>query len=80
MYFIHVPCRGNKANIMPLECLLSQQHVMQIYCMFLIILFMMSVLQIRRDKRKNLGIIFHISPSKHIAKTVQMKGHNICFH
>ena len=41
-----------------------------------------SVLQIRRDKRDNLGIIFHNIPLKRmlrLVETVLKRGHNICF-
>ena len=41
-----------------------------------------SVLQIRRDKRGNLGIIFHNIPLKRmlrLVETVLKRGHNICF-
>ena len=45
------------------------------------------VLQIRRGKKDNLGIIFLNSPLKHVVthhqnrltETVLMRGHNICF-
>ena len=49
---------------------------------------MTGVPQIRKGKRDNLGIVFHITPLKHVAthhknrlaEMVLMRGHNICFH
>ena len=46
------------------------------------------VLQITRGIKDNLGMIFHITPLKHVAthhqnrltEGVLMRGHNICFH
>ena len=48
-----------------------------------------AMLQIRRRFKDNLGLIFHISPLKHmfathhynhLLETVLMRGHNIYFH
>ena len=42
-----------------------------------------AVLQTRRGKRDNLGIIFHIAPLKrmlHLIIRTVLLGHNICFY
>ena len=55
--------------------------------LFLLPIFIVSVLQIRRGNKDNLGIISHLSIKTYfvthhknrLIETVLMRGHNICF-